>query len=187
MEDSAIIGLYWNRNDNAISQTEEKYGAYCLKISQNILSDLSDSEENVNDTYLKLWNTIPPERPKHFAAYLGKIARNLAINKYKAKNAQKRIGNEFTASLDELELCTPSDVNVEDEAQIKELGRKISDFLYEQKEEVRAVFVCRYFDCDSIETIAGKFGFSQSKVKSVLMRTRTKLRQYLEKEGYYVE
>ena len=172
MEDSAIIGLYWNRDDNAILQTQEKYGAYCLKISQNILGNLSDGEENVNDTYLKLWNTIPSERPKHFSAYLGKIARNLAINKYKAKHTDKRLANEFSASLDELDLCTPSNVNVEDEMQIKELGRIISDFLYEQKEEVRAVFVCRYFDCDSVEAIAKKFGFSHSKVKSVLMRTR---------------
>lgn len=185
MEDSAIIGLYWNRDDNAILQTQEKYGAYCHKISQNILGNLSDGEENVNDTYLKLWNTIPPERPKHFSAYLGKIARNLAINKYKAKYAQKRLANEFSASLDELDVCTPSNVNVEDEVQIRRLGRIISDFLYEQKEEVRAVFVCRYFDCDSVETIAEKFGFSHSKVKSVLLRTRTKLRQYLEQEGYY--
>lgn len=185
MEDSAIIGLYWNRDDNAILQTREKYGAYCLKISQNILANLSDSEENVNDTYLKLWNTIPPERPKHFPAYLGKITRNLAINKYKAKYAQKRLANEFSASLDELDLCTPSNVNVENEAQIKELGRIISNFLYEQNEEVRAVFVCRYFDCDSVEAIADKFGFSQSKIKSMLMRTRTKLRRYLEQEGYY--
>ena len=185
MEDSEIIGLYWNRDDSAILQTQEKYGAYCLTISRNILGNLSDSEENVNDTYLKLWNTIPPERPKHFSAYLGKIARNLAINKYKAKHTDKRLANEFSASLDELSLCTPSNVNVEDEAQIKELGRKISDFLYEQKEEVRAVFVCRYFECDSVEVIAEKFGFSQSKVKSLLMRTRTKLRRYLEQEGYY--
>lgn len=185
MEDSAIIGLYWKRDDSAILHTQEKYGAYCLKISQNILDNLSDSEENVADTYLKLWNSIPPERPKHFSAYLGKIARNLAINRYKAKYAQKRLSNEFSASLDELDVCTPSNINVEDEVQIKELGRLISDFLYEQKEEVRAVFVCRYFDCDSVETIAEKFGFSQSKVKSVLMRTRAKLRQYLEQEGYY--
>ena len=100
MEDSAIIGLYWNRDDNAILQTQEKYGAYCLKISQNILGNLSDGEENVNDTYLKLWNTIPPERPKHFSAYLGKIARNLAINKYKAKHTDKRLANESVYSVE---------------------------------------------------------------------------------------
>lgn len=185
MDDSAIIELFWQRDNRAISETAEKYGAYCFKISQNILKDFSDSEENVNDTYYKAWNSIPPVRPKIMSAYLGRIARNLALNKYKARHAEKRAGDEFAASLSELELCTPSSINLEEEAQINELGRIISQFLHEQKPEIRAVFVCRYFNCDSVEDIAKKFGFSQSKVKSVLMRTRMKLRLHLEKEGYY--
>ena len=158
-----------------------------MKISQNILNNFSDSEENVNDTYLKAWNSIPPTRPKILSAYLGRIARNLALNRYKARHAEKRAGDEFSVSLDELSQCTPSGVSVEDEVQIKKLGQTINRFLSEQKEDVRAVFVCRYFNCDSIEEISAKSGFSQSKIKSILMRTRMKLRLYLEKEGYYEE
>ena len=158
-----------------------------MKISQNILNNFSDSEENVNDTYLKAWNSIPPTRPKILSAYLGRIARNLALNRYKARHAEKRTGDEFSVSLDELSQCTPSGVSVEDEVQIKKLGQTINRFLSEQKEDVRAVFVCRYFNCDSIEEISAKSGFSQSKIKSILMRTRMKLRLYLEKEGYYEE
>ncbi len=184
MDDKAIIELYWNRNDRAVSETAEKYGAYCLKISQNILNNLSDSEENVNDTYLKAWESIPPAKPDFLSAFLGRIARNLAINKYKAKHAEKRIGNEFSVSLDELSLCTPSTVNVENEVEIKKLGWAISDFLRGQKEDVRSIFIFRYFNCDSIEEISAKTGFGQSKIKSVLMRTRAKLRLFLEKEGY---
>ncbi len=187
VEDNAIIELYWNRDDRAVSQTAEKYGVYCMKISQNILNNFSDSEENVNDTYLKAWNSIPPTRPKILSAYLGRIARNLALNRYKARHAKKRTGDEFSVSLDELSQCTPSGVSVEDEVQIKKLGQTINRFLSEQKEDVRAVFVCRYFNCDSIEEISSKSGFSQSKIKSILMRTRMKLRLCLEKEGYYEE
>ena len=174
VEDNAIIELYWNRDDRAVSQTAEKYGVYCMKISQNILNNFSDSEENVNDTYLKAWNSIPPTRPKILSAYLGRIARNLALNRYKARHAEKRAGDEFSVSLDELSQCTPSGVSVEDEVQIKKLGQTINRFLSEQKEDVRAVFVCRYFNCDSIEEISSKSGFSQSKIKSILMRTRMK-------------
>ena len=158
-----------------------------MKISQNILNNFSDSEENVNDTYLKAWNSIPPTRPKILSAYLGRIARNLALNRYKARHAEKRAGDEFSVSLDELSQCTPSGVSVENEVQIKKLGQTINRFLSEQKEDVRAVFVCRYFNCDSIEEISSKSGFSQSKIKSILMRTRMKLRLCLEKEGYYEE
>lgn len=185
MDDEEIIALYWDRNEKAITETAEKYGAYCLKISRNILSNLSDSEENVNDTYLKTWNNIPPTRPEIFSAFLGKIARNLAINKYKSRHAQKRSGDEFTLSLEELEMCTPSGMSVEDELHSKELSKAINAFLHEQKEDVRKIFVRRYFYCDSTRTISENFGFGESKVKSVLMRTRMKLRRHLEKEGFY--
>ena len=187
MEDREIIDLYWQRDEHAIDETANKYGGYCMKISMNILGNPADSEENVNDTYLQAWKSIPPHRPNLLLAFLGKIARNLALNRYKANHTQKRFANEFALSLDELDLCTPSGISVEDEAQIGELSNSISRFLYEQKEEVRNVFVCRYFYSDSIEQIAKRFGYSQSKIKSMLMRTRTRLRDWLEKEGYYEE
>ena len=185
MDDEKIVELYWQRNEQAIKETADKYGAYCLKISMNILSDLPDSEENVNDTYMQAWSSIPPHRPDFLMVFLGKLARNLALNKYKAKNAKKRVANEFALSLDELDICTVSKITVEDEIGTEELSKSISCFLYSQKEDARSVFVCRYFYCESIEDISARFGFSQSKVKSMLMRTRTRLKLHLEKEGFY--
>ena len=165
MDDNEIVDLYWQRDEQAIKETADKYGTYCLKISLNILEDMSDSEENVNDTYMNAWRSMPPNRPDILMAFLGKLARNLALNRLKAKHTQKRASGEFALSLDELDICTPSKVTVEDEIGIEELSKSISRFLYSQKEDLRNVFVCRYFYCDSIEDISSRFGFSQSKVK----------------------
>lgn len=184
MDDKTIIEQYWNRDEKALENTASRYGSYCTKISFNILCDLSDAEENVNDTYMQAWKSIPPARPDSLMAYLGKTARNLALNKLKARNALKRTADSTSVSLDELDLYTPSSVNVENETEMKNLSRCISDFLYTQKEDMRHVFVCRYFYCESIEDISGRFGFSASKVKSMLMRVRERLRTHLEKEGY---
>lgn len=187
MDDNAIVELYWQRNDRAISETAEKYGAYCMKISFNILHDPYDSEENVNDTYMHAWNSIPPNRPRSMTAFLGRITRNLALNKYKASLSKKRRPGEFSISLDELSSCIPSGFSVEDTVITSELGALISSFLHLQKPDARNIFVCRYFYFDSVEDIAAHFGYSKSKVKSMLMRTRDKLRIYLEKGGYSSE
>ena len=187
MDDNEIVELYWHRDEQAIKETADKYGTYCLKISLNILGDLSDSEENVNDAYMQAWSSIPPSRPKSLKAFIAKIARNLALNRYKAEHTQKRRASEFAVSLDELDVCTPSKVSLEDEMGMAELSRCISEFLYKQSSDARSIFVCRYFYSESVEDIAARFGFSQSKVKSTLMRTRTKLRSYLQKEGYFEE
>lgn len=187
MDDNGIINLYWQRNEQAIKETAGKYGAYCLKISLNILADVLDSEENVNDSYARAWSSIPPHRPNSLKAFLGKIARNLALNRYKAAHAQKRHGSEFALSLDELDCCTPSKITVEDEAGIAQLSKCISDFLYKQGAEARNIFVCRYFYCDSVGDIATRFGYSPSKIKSMLLRMRTRLRLYLKEEGYFEE
>jgi len=187
MDDKDIVELYWQRNEQAIKETADKYGAYCRKISQNILSDLADSEEILNDIYMQAWLSIPPHHPDSLMAFLGKLARNLALNRYKAVHAKKRLADKFAVSLDELSDCTPSAITVEDKAEIAELGKSISRFLYSQKEDIRNVFICRYFYCDSIEEISGHFGYSQSKIKSMLMRARIRLKSYLKKEGYYEE
>ncbi len=186
MDDNKIIDLYFDRNQLAIGATENKYSAYCKQICMNILHDEQDTEEILSDTYLKLWNTIPPQKPQSLMAYIAKIARNLSINKLKAKNAQKRSDDESPLSYDELDVCTPSNVNVESEAEVNLLSKQISQFLYTQKEDARNIFIRRYFYCDSIEVISERFSFSISKVKSTLMRTREKLRIYLEKEGYHI-
>jgi RNA polymerase sigma factor, sigma-70 family len=187
MDDKEIVELYWQRNEQAIKETADKYGAYCRKISLNILSDLSDSEENVNDAYMQAWLSIPPHKPDSLMAFLGKLTRNLALNRYKAMHAKKRLWNQFAISLDELSDCTPSNIMVEQKAEIAELGKSINSFLYSQKEDIRNVFICRYFYCDSVEEISDRFGYSQSKIKSMLMRARIRLKSYLKKEGYYEE
>lgn len=187
MDDNRIIELYWQRDEQAVAETAGKYGTYCMKISMNILNSIPDSEENVNDTYVQAWESIPPNRPNILKAFLAKIARNLAINKYNAQHAQKRIGGEYALSLDELDVCTPSNVTVEDETSVAALSASISSFLHAQEKDVRNVFVCRYFYCESVAAISKRFGFSQSKVKSMLMRTRDRLKLHLEKEGYIYE
>ena len=148
---------------------------------------MSDSEENVNDTYLQVWSSIPPNRPNSLKAFIARITRNLALNRYKAEHTQKRRGSAFAVSLDELDVCTPSSVNIEDEMGMAHLSKCISDFLFQQSTDARDIFVCRYFYCESIEDISVRFGCSHSKIKSTLMRTRKKLRAYLQKEGYFEE
>lgn len=184
MDDRRIVELYWQRSEQAVRETADKYGAYCMRISMNILNDHADSEENVNDTYLQTWRAIPPQRPESLTAFLGKIARNLALNRLKARQTQKRGGDAFTESLDELDDCTPAGLNAEDAVCAQELGQAISAYLRKQKPDARNVFLSRYFYAEPLDEIAKRFGFSLSKVKSMLLRTRNGLRTYLEKEGY---
>ena len=171
MDDHEIVDLYWQRDEHAIEATAAKYESYCMKISQNILSDRADSEENVNDTYLHAWQAMPPQRPAILSAFLGKIARNLALNRYKARSAQKRQGDVFALSPD-------------DEATAAELGRSISAFLRTQSEEVRSMFILRYFYCEPVEALAARFHCGESRIKTTLLRTRRKLKEHLIKEGY---
>ncbi len=187
MDDNQIVELYWQRNECAISETAAKYGAYCMKISQNILADRADSEENVNDAYLHAWNAMPPQRPAFLSAFLGKLTRNLALNRLKARTAHKRLGDVFSVSLDELSDCAPPLPAPEDEAAAAELGRAISAFLRTQTEEVRAMFILRYFYCGSIAELSERFHCGESRVKTTLLRTRARLKQHLVKEGYYEE
>ncbi len=179
MEDHDIIELYFARNENAIAETAKKYGAYCGSIAMNILSNAEDTEECLNDTWLRAWGAIPPTRPNVFRVFLGKITRNLALDRYKAKTAEKRAGGEFAMSLDELNEC----VGAEDPQDTAAIGESISRFLRDQSRDTRGVFVCRYFYCDSIADIARRFGMSEGKVKTLLFRTRAKLKIHLEGEG----
>lgn len=184
MNDSEIIKLFFNRDENAIVKSNEKYGAYCMKIATNIAGNSLDGEECVSDAYMKAWNSIPPSIPTHLGAFLGKITRNLAINRYNASMAQKRCGSEFALSLDELDECIPDTVSdIESSIEENELSNHISSFLRSQNEFARRVFVCRYFSCDSVSDIAATFKCSEEKIKSSLFRTRKKLKSYLEKEG----
>ncbi len=186
MDDRGIIELYWKRDEQAIQETADRYGAYCMRISMNILNNRADSDENVNDTYLRAWKSIPPARPASLMAYLAATARNLAINRYKASRAKKRAADTFALSLEELSDCTPAAFRVESRAEEAELGRCISRFLRTQPKERRVVFVRRYFYCEGIHELSESLGFSESKVKTMLMRTRRLLRQWLEREGYQI-
>ena len=139
MEDEKIIELYWQRSPQAIDETSRKYGAYCMRLSMNILMNREDSEENVNDTYLRTWNAIPPQRPRFFAAFLGRIARNLALNRYKARAAEKRGGGEAALSLEELAECLPSGSEPQDEAEAAAFSHLLSEFLRTESEEAPGV------------------------------------------------
>lgn len=180
MEDHQIITLFFERDERAIHETDLKYGRLCHHISRQILEDEEDVKECVNDTYLSLWNRIPPTRPNHFPAFITKIVRNLSFDKLKYVHAKKR-ALSVQVPLEELEqvLSDSQGKNVTE----MELGWLINDFLKLEKPEARQVFLRRYLFFDTIEEIAARFGFRESKVKSMLSRTRNRLREYLKKEG----
>lgn len=184
MEDREIIELYFARDEQAIAQTESKYGRICMSIAGNILLSREDSEECVNDTYLTAWNLIPPERPRRFPAYLAKIVRNLALKCLERSQAQKR-SPELTISFEELSYILP-DEKVAAQMEDQQLGWIISDFLRTEKEEARRVFLRKYWFFDSVSEIAQRYGYSENKVKSMLLRTRNRLKEYLRKEGFDV-
>jgi len=182
MDDSEIIELYFKRSETAIAETDLKYGRLCRYISANILHSLEDSEECVNDTYLGAWNTVPPQRPNKFSAFIGRITRNLALKKYEYISAAKR-NPEVLSSLAELDECVSGQECVESELENRRVEKAISAFLWQQDVEKRTVFIRRYWYFESINGISKRCGFSQSKVTSMLYHTRQKLRDYLESEG----
>ena len=184
MEDHLIVDLYWQRNENAILETEAKYGRYLHSISYQILMNDEDAEECVNETYHDAWRSMPPHRPSVLSAFLGKITRRISIDTWRAYNAEKRGGGELALALDELEECVSGTGDVETEVERLELQRKLNAFLLALPGVDRQVFVCRYWYMDSVSDIADRFACSESKVKSMLYRTRKKLRTMLEKEGY---
>lgn len=182
MEDEKIVALYWARSEAAIAETSAKYGSYCYTIAHNILSDPEDARECVNDAFLGAWNAIPPHCPSVLSAFLGKLTRRIAIDKVRSRNAKKRGQGELALALEELSECIPSGQNVEQEVERKELVRALNAFVHSLPLQERRVFLCRYWYLDSIASISRRFGFSQSKVKMMLHRTRRKLLSFLEKE-----
>lgn len=183
MEDSQIVALYWERNAYAIDATAEKYGRYCYTIAYHILSNKEDADESVNDTYMSAWERIPPHHPSVLSTFLGKITRRISLNRWRNQTRQKRGGGEVPLALEELSECVPSAFSTEREVERKELTLAISRFLATLPEAERDVFVSRYWFLASVKEISGKFGFTESKTKSMLSRTREKLRNYLSKEG----
>lgn len=185
MEDSRIIALYFERNERAIKETERKYGRYCFSVASNILCNNEDAEECVSDTYLGAWNAIPPTKPTNFPAFLARIVRSLSLKKLRARLAEKRGGGEAVIALDELSDCIPDNESRSD-GDGEELRHVINSFISSLRDNERRVFMCRYFYFDSIKDIAWQFGYSESKIKMMLYRTREKLRARLSEEGITV-
>ena len=181
MEDQQIIDLYFDRNEQAITETDVKYGKLCHSIAYNILSNREDSEECVNDTYIGVWNAIPPTRPDNFMAFVCRIARNLSLKRLEFLKREKRSA-DVILSLDELLAVLPDERYAPDVSD-EDVGRLISQFLRTQKEDVRNVFIRKYYFFDSVKEIAERYSFTESKVKNMLFYTRNKLKDYLIKEG----
>ncbi len=181
MDDLRIIELYFDRDEQAIKETDTKYGKLCYGIAYNILNNHEDSEECVNDTYVGVWNTIPPTRPNNFMSFVCKITRNLSLKRLEFMKHKKRSA-DVLLSLEELAAVLPDERYAPDVSD-EEVGKLISKFLRTQKEDVRNVFIRKYYFFDSIRDIANRYGFTESKTKNMLFYTRNKLKDYLIKEG----
>ncbi len=182
MDDRQIVELFFARSEEALRETDAKYGRLCFRIAQNILSRDADAEECVNDAYLCLWNAIPPQKPEDLAAYVSKIVRNVSLKRLRFNSAMKR-NIQAEVSLSELESILP-DSMAESEVDDRQLGKLISAFLWRESESSRNVFISKYFFFDSVREIAERYSYSESKVKSMLFHTRRRLQNYLLKEDY---
>lgn len=185
MEDKAIIALYLGRDEQAVTETSNKYGRFCMKIAMNILSDVYDSEECVNDTYHKAWSTIPPVIPQSLQAYIGKITRNISINMYRVKHARKR-DCAATVLISELEECIPQEGRVEDMIEREHLKNILNEWLHGLKEEDCALFIRHYWSGDSLDDIASEWGVRANRLSVRLCRMRKNLKEYLSREGIMI-
>ena len=186
MEDNKIVELYWERSESAIKETKKKYGRYCHYIAYNILYSDQDAEECVNDTYVKAWNSIPPQKPERLSAFLGKITRNIALNRYKYDRAQKRCANAKLVfdEADEIISASQSNVSIADEVALRDA---INSFVASLSRETRIIFVRRYWYLSPIKDISKDYGIPQGTVKSILSRTRKQFKEHLLKEGIMYE
>lgn len=185
MDDDQIVDLFWNREESAIEQAAEKYGSYCQTIALNILSNREDAEECVNDTWLRVWNAIPPERPKVFRAWVGKITLRLALNRWHKNHSQKRYAG-LEEVLSELEECLPSDEMIEQQIAVNEITRIINQWLGTLEREDRVIFVRRYWYGDTVKQLALECGVSPGKMAKRLFLLRGKLKAALAKEDVLV-
>ncbi len=185
MDDQEILDLFFARSEYALSAVERKYGTYCMSIAYQILHSASDCEECLNDTWMKAWDVIPPNRPDDLRIYLAKIVRNTALDKYRRSTAEKRKGLETSVALHELEECLPGG-DAESHVLSSERKELINRFLRALPERECNVFLRRYFYMETFEEISKRYGISQVYVRQILTRTRSKLKKYLEKEGYLV-
>ena len=183
MEDRNIIDLFFQRDKKALTEMSDKYGRRLLRISANILGDGRDAEDCVNDTYLKVWNSIPPNDPENLLCYAAKIVRNLSINLLKRNNTLKRGGSSIEEAYDELSECLPDSGSIDDRLNEEELAKIINAFLESLPKKTRSIFVRKYWRFDSIHNIAKDMKMSEGNVKSTLFKTRQKLKKLLSEEG----
>ena len=183
MDDGDIIALYWARDERAIQETSLKYGRLCRSIAHSILSSSEDCEECVNDTLMKAWNAIPPQKPKKLSAFLGRITRNLSLNRFFKKTADKRGSGQTSAVLDELAECVSSGVTTEDISDNNTLRHVLNDFLSCLEPEKRIIFMQRYWYMMPVKAIAAEHSSTESRIKMILLRTRSELKEHLIKEG----
>lgn len=183
MDDLCILELYAERSEAAVRQTDEKYGRYCRRIAYDILQSDEDAEECVNDAYMRAWNSIPPKKPENLRTFLGKMVRNLALDRCERARAQKRGGGQYALALEEMEECVPYASDTEQSVDGALLSQLLNDFLAGMKPEARNIFMRRYWYLSSVKDIAAEFGFSESKVKMSLHRSREELKKFLIKEG----
>ena len=186
MEDEKIVSLYWQRSESAIQETEIKYDRYLTKIANNILDNLEDSREQVNDTYLAAWNSMPTHKPSVLSTYLGKITRRLSIVCFRTRNREKRRDSQYALSLTELGDCVSAGNTTEEIVNVKLLADTIGIYLRLLPEDARNAFIGRYYFLDSLKEVAAYCGMTESRCKMVLYRTRLGLKEYLEKEGFSV-
>lgn len=186
MQDESIVALYWKRDEEAIKETKDKYERYLFKIAYNILSDMEDSKESINDTYLAAWNSMPSHKPNILSTYLGKLTRRISIDIFRRKNRDKRKASEYALSLTELEDCITEGDSLEDTMEVKLLASAINEFLHTLPADARNLFIGRYYFLDSLRDVAEYCGMSESRAKSLLFRTRCNLKIFLEKEGFRV-
>lgn len=184
MNDEAILELYFARDEQAVAETDRKYGPYCFAVANAIVKSEPDAEETVSDTWLRAWETIPPKRPQVLKMYLAKITRNLAFSRWRSFTAEKRGGGEMALALEELEDCIPAPGTPEEALAGKELAKAIRSFLNTLPQREQNIFLRRYFFLEESQTIADRYGMKGAAVLKSLSRTRGKLRTYLKKEGF---
>lgn len=184
LDDSEIVGMLLDRDENALDALDKKYGRYCAAVARNILENREDTEECVNDAYMRVWETVPPEKPKILSAFLARITRNLAIDRYRRDRSEKHGGGETALIFEELEECVSDRSSVEAAAERREMIAAVDRFLGRLPKKSRIMFVARYCYCESVHSIAARFGIKENSVSVNLTRTRSRLREFMKKEGY---
>ena len=184
--DERIIELYWQRNENAIQETDKKYGQFLFGIAYNILHDRLDCEECQNDTYLGVWNAIPPTRPIKFPAFITQIMRNIAINRFKEKTSKKRIPSELTVSMDDVNDILRSDETVETEYEAEEVGKIINNYIRQLSERQRYIFIDRFYLAEPVDTIANDLSISVPTVYREIDRIKQGLKLHLERNDIFI-